>query len=95
MATISERESRQIDEANESGQTPVVFVHGLWVLPGSWEPERESCPRGSPASPSRSRPRLPEGGQSAKSGRSARALAARPFGSSHCSWRPSAVRSSQ
>ena len=37
MGTITERESRQIDEANESGQTPVVFIHGLWLLPGSWD----------------------------------------------------------
>ena len=37
MGTITERESRQIDEANESGQTPVAFIHGLWLLPGSWD----------------------------------------------------------
>ena len=34
---ISERESRQIDAANASGRTPVVFVHGLWLLPSSWD----------------------------------------------------------
>jgi pimeloyl-ACP methyl ester carboxylesterase len=38
MATISERESRQIEAANASGQTPVVFIHGLWLLPSSWDP---------------------------------------------------------
>ncbi|MER7981355.1 alpha/beta hydrolase [Streptomyces sp. NPDC095817] len=27
----------QIAQANTSGRTPVVFVHGLWLLPGSWE----------------------------------------------------------
>jgi pimeloyl-ACP methyl ester carboxylesterase len=36
MASISERESRQIEAANASGTTPVVFVHGLWLLPSSW-----------------------------------------------------------
>jgi pimeloyl-ACP methyl ester carboxylesterase len=36
MATISERERREIESANASGKTPVVFIHGLWVLPSSW-----------------------------------------------------------
>lgn len=36
MAPISERESREIEAANASGETPVVFIHGLWLLPGSW-----------------------------------------------------------
>lgn len=27
----------QIARANASGQPPVVFVHGLWLLPGSWD----------------------------------------------------------
>jgi non-heme chloroperoxidase len=36
MATISEREHREIEAANASGRTPVVFVHGLWLLPSSW-----------------------------------------------------------
>ena len=35
-ASISERETREIDAANSSGQTPVVFIHGLWLLPSSW-----------------------------------------------------------
>jgi pimeloyl-ACP methyl ester carboxylesterase len=34
---ISERESRQIDAANASGRAPVVFIHGLWLLPSSWD----------------------------------------------------------
>ena len=37
MASISERENREIDGANASGDTPVVFIHGLWLLPSSWE----------------------------------------------------------
>src|SRR5690348_14958203 len=36
MASISERENREIVTANASGRTPVVFIHGLWVLPSSW-----------------------------------------------------------
>ncbi len=33
---ISERESKEIEAANRSGTTPVVFIHGLWLLPSSW-----------------------------------------------------------
>jgi pimeloyl-ACP methyl ester carboxylesterase len=36
-AEITEREQRQIDNANSSGKTPVVFIHGLWLLPSSWD----------------------------------------------------------
>jgi pimeloyl-ACP methyl ester carboxylesterase len=35
MAT-SERENKEIEAANASGTTPVVFIHGLWLLPSSW-----------------------------------------------------------
>ena len=34
---ITEHESEQIDRANTSGRTPVVFIHGLWLLPSSWD----------------------------------------------------------
>jgi pimeloyl-ACP methyl ester carboxylesterase len=41
MTTISssmpELEAEQIQRAKESGRTPVVFVHGLWLLPSSWD----------------------------------------------------------
>jgi pimeloyl-ACP methyl ester carboxylesterase len=37
MAAITERESRQIEQANASGRVPVVFIHGLWLLPSSWD----------------------------------------------------------
>jgi non-heme chloroperoxidase len=37
MATITQAESEQIEKANASGRTPVVFVHGLWLLPSSWQ----------------------------------------------------------
>jgi pimeloyl-ACP methyl ester carboxylesterase len=36
MASISERENQEIEAANSSGNTPVVFIHGLWLLPSSW-----------------------------------------------------------
>ena len=29
--------AEQISRANETGRTPVVFVHGLWLLPSSWD----------------------------------------------------------
>jgi pimeloyl-ACP methyl ester carboxylesterase len=35
-ASISDRENGQIDAANASGRAPVVFIHGLWLLPSSW-----------------------------------------------------------
>jgi non-heme chloroperoxidase len=34
---VSAREQGQIDAANSSGRTPVVFIHGLWLLPSSWD----------------------------------------------------------
>ena len=34
---ISDREQRQVEQANASGKTPVVFIHGLWLLPSSWD----------------------------------------------------------
>jgi pimeloyl-ACP methyl ester carboxylesterase len=37
MATITEYEAGQIDRANATGKTPVVFIHGLWLLPSSWD----------------------------------------------------------
>jgi pimeloyl-ACP methyl ester carboxylesterase len=27
----------QIDRANETGRTPALFIHGLWLLPSSWD----------------------------------------------------------
>jgi pimeloyl-ACP methyl ester carboxylesterase len=37
MGAITERENGQIEQANASGRTPVVFIHGLWLLPSSWD----------------------------------------------------------
>jgi non-heme chloroperoxidase len=27
----------QVSQANDSGRVPVVFIHGLWLLPSSWD----------------------------------------------------------
>jgi non-heme chloroperoxidase len=37
MATITAHETEQVERANATGLTPVVFVHGLWLLPSSWD----------------------------------------------------------
>jgi non-heme chloroperoxidase len=37
MADITEYEAEQVDRANATGKTPVVFIHGLWLLPSSWD----------------------------------------------------------
>jgi pimeloyl-ACP methyl ester carboxylesterase len=37
MATITDYESEQVERANATGRTPVVFIHGLWLLPSSWD----------------------------------------------------------
>jgi non-heme chloroperoxidase len=34
---IAERELVQIERANATTATPVVFIHGLWLLPSSWD----------------------------------------------------------
>jgi pimeloyl-ACP methyl ester carboxylesterase len=34
---LSQREQQQVEQANASGNTPVVFIHGLWLLPSSWD----------------------------------------------------------
>ena len=36
-ATITEHEAQEVAKANSTGKTPVVFVHGLWLLPSSWD----------------------------------------------------------
>jgi non-heme chloroperoxidase len=34
---VTEHEAQQVAAVNASGRTPVVFVHGLWLLPSSWD----------------------------------------------------------
>lgn len=36
-STIAIWEQAEIERANASGLTPVVFVHGLWLLSSSWQ----------------------------------------------------------
>jgi len=35
--TIVEHEMHQVERANATGRPPVVFIHGLWLLPSSWD----------------------------------------------------------
>jgi non-heme chloroperoxidase len=35
--SITEHELEQCERANATGRQPVVFVHGLWLLPTSWD----------------------------------------------------------
>ncbi len=37
MSDLTEYEADQIEQANASKRSPVVFVHGLWLLPASWD----------------------------------------------------------
>ncbi len=36
-SVVTEHEVKQVDRANTAGLMPVVFVHGLWLLPTSWD----------------------------------------------------------
>ena len=36
-ATITQHEAEQVQRANATGLEPVVFIHGLWLLPSSWD----------------------------------------------------------
>jgi pimeloyl-ACP methyl ester carboxylesterase len=37
MTTAISSDEQQVDKANATGLMPVVFVHGLWLLPSSWD----------------------------------------------------------
>jgi len=37
VADLSDYEQNQIEQANAADAKPVVFVHGLWLLPTSWD----------------------------------------------------------
>ena len=37
MGALTRREQQQVDQANASGKPPVVLIHGLWLLPSSWD----------------------------------------------------------
>jgi non-heme chloroperoxidase len=36
-AAITDREREQVERANGTAARPVVFIHGLWLLPSSWD----------------------------------------------------------
>jgi non-heme chloroperoxidase len=36
-SSIAGYEAEQVERANATGLQPVVFVHGLWLLPSSWD----------------------------------------------------------
>src|SRR4051794_25504336 len=37
VPTITEHEASQVARANATGLKPIVFIHGLWLLPSSWD----------------------------------------------------------
>jgi pimeloyl-ACP methyl ester carboxylesterase len=37
VSAMTEHELGQVAKANASGRTPVVFIHGLWLLGSSWD----------------------------------------------------------
>src|SRR5882762_10904889 len=37
MSDVTDYEAQQVEQANASGLTPVVFIHGLWLLQSSWD----------------------------------------------------------
>jgi hypothetical protein len=44
-ATVTADELTQVDQAYKTGNTPVVFVVGLWLLPSSrdrWKPDPDA-----------------------------------------------------
>ena len=36
-SSIATATADKVESANASGRTPVVFIHGLWLLPSSWD----------------------------------------------------------
>ena len=36
-STAAEQDDVQVARANASGRVPAVFIHGLWLLPSSWD----------------------------------------------------------
>ncbi len=35
--TTTEHEKAEVEQVNATGRQPVMFVHGLWLLPSSWD----------------------------------------------------------
>ena len=66
MADITQHEEEQINKANASRRTPVVFVHGLWLLPSSWDRWRNAFEQAGYATLAPGWPDDPETVQEAK-----------------------------
>src|SRR5260370_724117 len=37
MSDVTDFEAQQVEQANATELTPVVFIHGLWLLQSSWD----------------------------------------------------------
>src|SRR5258707_15705788 len=37
LDAVSRNTTEHVNQANTTGRTPVVFIHGLWLLPSSWD----------------------------------------------------------
>ena len=37
LPPMHETDAAQVDRTNATGRTPVMFIHGLWLLPSSWD----------------------------------------------------------
>src|SRR6476620_8258793 len=37
MSTIATHEQQDVEKVNATGRIPAVFIHGLWLLPSSWD----------------------------------------------------------
>jgi non-heme chloroperoxidase len=35
-ASLADREIAEVERANATGRQPIIFIHGLWLLRGSW-----------------------------------------------------------
>jgi non-heme chloroperoxidase len=80
MASISERENREIQAAGASGRTPVVFIHGLRLLPGSRASWADLFQQAGYAPLTPDRPDDPQTVDQARA--NPRVLAGRPWGGS-------------
>jgi pimeloyl-ACP methyl ester carboxylesterase len=63
---ITEKEQQQIEKANAAGRPPVVFIHGLWLLPSSWDKWAEVFEQAGYAAVSPSWPDDPESVEDAR-----------------------------
>src|SRR5437762_11790148 len=59
-APITKFEAKQVERANSAGSVPVVFVHGLWLLPTSWDRGRKLFEKNGYASLTRGWPDDPD-----------------------------------